>query len=80
MRNATSFATGAATVTAFAPLAAALVLAGCDPRARGRRRGAGNGVPRLPRVPGDGDVPAGSYTMGSPSGRRAATPTNGSAG
>ena len=30
MRNATSFATGAATVTAFAPLAAALVLAGCD--------------------------------------------------
>ena len=31
------------------------------------------------RVPGDGEVPAGSYTMGSPR-RRAAMPTNGSAG
>ena len=30
MRNATSFATGTASVTAFALLAAALLLAGCD--------------------------------------------------
>ena len=68
MRNATSFATGAATVTAFAPLAAALVLAGCDiPGLEDAAGEPGTEFRDCPECPAMVTVPAGSYTMGSPS-------------
>ena len=67
MRNATSFATGAATVTAFALLAAALLLAGCDvPGLEDAVEEPGTEFRDCPECPAMVTVPAGSYTMGSP--------------
>ena len=79
MRNATSFATGAASVTAFALLAAAVLLAGCDiPGLEDAVGGAGHRVPRLPRVPGDGDG-AGRQLHDGIAGRGGGTPCRRSA-
>ena len=67
MRNATSFATGAASVTAFALLAAALLLAGCEiPGLEDAVEEPGTEFRDCPECPAMVTVPAGSYTMGSP--------------
>ena len=67
MRTATSFATGAATVTAFALLAAALLLAGCDiPGLEDAVEEPGTEFRDCAECPAMVAVPAGSYTMGSP--------------
>ena len=67
MRNATSFATGAASVTAFALLAAAVLLAGCDiPGLEDAVGEPGTEFRDCPACPAMVTVPAGSYTMGSP--------------
>ena len=67
MRNATSFATGTASVTAFALLAAALLLAGCDiPGLEDTVEEPGTEFRDCPECPAMVTVPAGSYTMGSP--------------
>ena len=67
MRNATSFATGAASVTAFALLAAAVLLAGCDiPGLEDAVEEPGTEFRDCPACPAMVTVPAGSYTMGSP--------------
>ena len=68
MRNATSFATGAAYVTAFALLAAALLLAGCDvPGLDVAVEEPGTEFRDCAACPAMVTVPAGSYTMGSTS-------------
>ena len=68
MRHATSFATGAAYVTAFALLAAALLLAGCDVPGLDDAAGEpGTEFRDCAACPAMVTVPAGSYTMGSPS-------------
>ena len=68
MRNATSFATGAAYVTAFALLAAALLLAGCDiPGLEDAAGEPGTEFRDCAACPAMVTVPAGSYTMGSTS-------------
>ena len=68
MRNATSFATGAASVTAFALLAAALLLAGCDiPGLEDAAGEPGTEFRDCAACPAMVTVPAGSYTMGSTS-------------
>ena len=68
MRNATSFATRAAYVTAFALLAAALLLAGCDVPGLDDAGGEpGTEFRDCAACPAMVTVPAGSYTMGSTS-------------
>ncbi len=68
MRHATSFATGAAYVTAFALLAAALLLAGCDVPGLDDAAGEpGTEFRDCAACPAMVTVPAGSYTMGSTS-------------
>ena len=67
MRNAKSFATGAATVIALALLAAALLLAGCEiPGLEDAVEEPGTEFRDCPECPAMVTVPAGSYTMGSP--------------
>ena len=67
MRNAMNFPAGAAHVTAFALLAAALLLAGCDvPGLEDAVEEPGAEFRDCAECPAMVAVPAGSYTMGSP--------------
>ena len=67
MRNAMDFPAGAAHVTAFALLAAALLLAGCDiPGLEDAVEEPGTEFRDCAECPAMVAVPAGSYTMGSP--------------